>query len=136
MELQKGQSYEVTVTKLLQRGVIVQINDTEDTEFIHISKLSAKFVSDISKIVNVGDTYTAIAVYNPEYSRVELSLKHINYAQHRKSHSAVHSMKSEQRKQSLDDMIAAADSVLKEKQRAMNYKPQKSRRRNFDRKES
>lgn len=136
MELQKDKSYEVTVTKILQRGVIVQIDGMEDTEFIHISKLSTKFVSDISKIVNVGDKYTAIAVYNPEYSRVELSLKHINHAPHRKSHSTVHSMKSEQRKQSLDDMIAAADSVLKEKQRAMNYKPQKSRRRNFDRKES
>lgn len=137
MELQKGKAYDVIVTKILQRGIIVQIEDSEDTEFIHISKLSTKYVSDISQIVNVGSTYTAIGVYDDVRNKVGLSLKHVDRVQYTKDGSKVFYRKdfsgNPAKQKSLDDMIAAADSTLREKQRAMgsnSYIKPRGRRRN------
>lgn len=62
--LEVGKEYQVIVKKILVNGIIVQINDTKFTDFIHISKISESFVCDINEYVHVGDTLTAIAVKN------------------------------------------------------------------------
>lgn len=128
MNIQEGQVYKVVVTKILPRGIIVQIQNTSDTEFIHISKLSVKFVSDISKLVTVGDKLEAICIQGKD--RLELSLQHLHLES---------LYKHVERKQlppkkstSVEDMIAAVERDFKEKQRASDSRlrrKQKSNRR-------
>lgn len=119
MNIQPGQEYAVTVTKLLSRGIIVQINGTGDTEFVHISKLSVKFVSNIASLVHVGDKLNALCIQGKD--KAELSLQHLhleslnNDVERKKS--LPHKTNAKPQQQSLDDMIAAAERDLHEKQR-------------------
>lgn len=54
--LELGKEYAVRVTKVLNKGVIVEfVHDTDTTGFIHISKLSRQFISDINSYISVGD---------------------------------------------------------------------------------
>lgn len=118
MSIKPGQEYPITVTKLKERGIIVQIDGTPDTEFIHISKLSTKFVSNIASLVAVGDKLIAIAIEGKD--KTELSLQHLHLEslnkteRHKKSSNKTNDATST--KPSLDDMIAAAERDLKEKQ--------------------
>ena len=118
MNIQEGKMYYVTVVKLLAKGIIVQINGTADTEFIHISKLSVKFVPDISKLVRVGDILEAVCVQGKD--KLELSLHHLHLEslyKHVEDKNLLSEKLSSPQPASLDDMIAAAERDFKEKQR-------------------
>lgn len=76
MQLTVGKKYDVSVIKVNKNGIIVRMVDGS-TQFIHISKLSTKFIDDINKYVKVGNKYYAIAVESEEKG-AELSLIHLN----------------------------------------------------------
>lgn len=109
MELKIGQKYEIEVIKILKYGIIVKLDD-ESTQFIHISNLSDKFISDISDILNVGDRRLATGVSGNKYP-VELSLKR----------SSRHNRSTIQDHKSLDDMIANSNEVYADKTKSMLY---------------
>lgn len=132
--LEIGTEYQVIVNKILANGIIVQIKDTKFTDFIHISKISTNFVSNINDYVNVGDILTAIAVKslakrNDEHDGFELSLQHLQLKSlyDNTCYSCVddNSNTSEKR---LNDMILDADNSLKDKLRAMQRRSQKRRK--------
>lgn len=133
MNIQEGQVYNVVVTKILPRGIIVQIQGTSDTEFIHISKLSVKFVSDISKLVTVGDKLEAVCIQGK--GRLELSLQHLHLEslyKHVERKQLPPKKSTKQKSTSVEDMIAAVERDFKEKQRASDSRlrrKQKSNRR-------
>lgn len=133
MNIQEGQVYKVVVTKILPRGIIVQIQGTSDTEFIHISKLSVKFVSDISKLVIVGDKLEAVCIQGKD--RLELSLQHLHLEslyKHVERKQLPPKKSTKQKSTSVEDMIAAVERDFKEKQRASDSRlrrKQKSNRR-------
>lgn len=133
MNIQEGQVYKVVVTKILPRGIIVQIQGTSDTEFIHISKLSVKFVSDISKLVTVGDKLEAVCIQSKD--RLELSLQHLHLEslyKHVERKQLPPKKSTKQKSTSVEDMIAAVERDFKEKQRASDSRlrrKQKSNRR-------
>lgn len=79
MKLELGKRYPVKILKVIRAGVIVQVGEfrPDDTAFIHLSKISKKFVDDPSKFVTVGRTYEAEAVKG-SVNDVELSLLHMN----------------------------------------------------------
>lgn len=119
MELKIGQKYEIEVIKILKYGIIVKLDD-ESTQFIHISNLSDKFISDISDILNVGDRRLATGVSGNKYP-VELSLKR----------SSRHNRSTIQDHKSLDEMIANSNEVYADKTKSMLYPitPGKRRRK-------
>lgn len=131
MKIQEGQMYEITVVKILPKGIIVQIKGTSDTEFIHISKLSTKFVSDISKLVQVGDCFEAICVKGS--TRLELSLKHLNLESLYKNVDRNCLEKHNQPKSSLDEMIASAEAIFKDKRRDADARLKRRRMSGFKR---
>lgn len=127
MDLKVGQTYDVTVVKILGFGAIVALEDGS-TELIHISNISDKYIADVSDFVDVDHTYSAMCIEGKVKSE-ELSLKHLNlvsrsprsndaeYKQkgtRRKSSSADHkSIKSDST--SLEDMIANSNSQFEDK---------------------
>lgn len=131
MDLQLGNKYKVTVTRILQRGIVVQFLNTSDTEFIHISKLSTKFVSDISKLVHVGDCFEAVCVKGS--TRLELSLKHLNLESLYKNVDRKCIENYDQQKPSLDEMIASAESIFKDKKRDTDARLRRRRKSGFKR---
>lgn len=131
MDLQLGNKYKVTVTRILQRGIVVQFLNTSDTEFIHISKLSTKFVSDISKLVQVGDCFEAVCVKSA--TRLELSLKHLNLESLYKNVDRKCLEKHDQPKPSLDEMIASAEAIFKDKRRDADARLKRRRKSGFKR---
>lgn len=131
MDLQLGNKYKVTVTRILQRGIVVQFLNTSDTEFIHISKLSTKFVSDISKLVQVGDCFEAVCVKSA--TRLELSLKHLNLESLYKNVDRKCLEKHDQPKPSLDEMIASAEAIFKDKRRDADARLKRKRKSGFKR---
>lgn len=130
MNIQSGQVYAITVTKILPRGIIVQITGTEDTEFIHISKLSVKFVSDISKLVRVGDKLEAVGIQGKD--RTELSLQHLHLESlnNNVERKKLPTKNTATKQPTLDEMIAAADRDFKEKQRMTDSRLRHRRRSN------
>ncbi len=74
-----GKEYEVKVVRMLSKGIVVRIlsEESDNTEFIHLSKISSKFVSDVSDFVSMGEVLTAKAVES-EIRGAELSLIHLN----------------------------------------------------------
>lgn len=131
MDLQLGNTYKIVVTRILQRGIVVQFQDNLDTEFIHISKLSTKFVSDISKLVQVGDCFEAVCVKSA--TRLELSLKHLNLESLYKNVDRKCLEKHDQPKPSLDEMIASAEAIFKDKRRDADARLKRRRKSGFKR---
>lgn len=73
MKLVVGETYAVTVEKILPYGAIVKMSDGT-TQLIHISNISERFVKDINDYVKVGETIQADCIkgnVKPE----ELSIK-------------------------------------------------------------
>lgn len=124
MGIEVGKLYRVTVVKILHHGIIVQIDNTADTEFIHISKLSHSYISNISDVISVGDVADALCINSG--GRVELSLQHTQLPGMCTKSQTTHTTSS------IDDMIAAADCVLQEKQLA--YKNRLTRKHSSKRK--
>ena len=121
-----GEHYSVTVTKILERGAVVQINGTDKTAFIHISKVAPEFVQNIAEYLEVGQTYDAECL---EPDKPELSLKHLKLKSKFKEQDVKRPAPA--KKQSLDDMIAKMNAAYAEKQRkskgAYNTPPRKRR---------
>ena len=111
--LEIGKSYSVKPIKFTSKGIIVHISDTSYTAFIHISKLSNEFVTNVASVVKLGQIYEAKCVRGN--FGAELSLKHLNLS----SSDDVGGV-SDFKPQSLDDMIFAANSTLKDKQSTSN----------------
>lgn len=73
MKLVVGETYDVTVEKILPYGAIVRMKDNS-TQLIHISNISERFVKDVNDFVAVGETLKADCIagkVKPE----ELSIK-------------------------------------------------------------
>lgn len=134
MNIQEGQMYGVTVVKILPKGIIVQIQGTSETEFIHISKLSVKFVSDISKLVQVGDKLEAMCIQGKE--KLELSLQHLHLEslyKHVERNKLSPENNTSQQTTSVDDMIAAAERDFKEKQKAIDSRSKRKHKSGYTR---
>lgn len=126
-------NYNVQVIKILTKGIIVELTDYPDeTAFIHISKISTKFVDDVNNFVKLGDTFEAKGI-SSDISGIELSLLHLdiqpakyrNTAQHNtyKSADSLNNTKAKlpkPSKSSIDSMIEAANDDYLDKQRALS----------------
>ena len=71
-----GKIYPVTVLAITQYGVIVQVDDTNFTAFIHISKVIRGFCNDPHDYVAVGDKLDAMG--NTHGKKPELVLTHLD----------------------------------------------------------
>ena len=118
MTFTKDEHYNVTVTKIMERGAVVTISGSDRTAFIHISQISKSFVQNIAEFLEVGKTYDAICT-DPD--RPSFSLHHLKL---RSLYKVEGDRKSDQRDSgrqhgpmSLDDMIARANASLADKQK-------------------
>lgn len=67
------------VTGIESYGIFVKI-DEETTGLIHISEIANRYISNITKYVNVGERiYTKVIDYDSENNRLKLSIKGLNY---------------------------------------------------------
>ena len=112
-----GEHYPVTVTKIMERGAVVSIQGTDKTAFIHISKVAAAYVQNISEYLEVGQTYDAECL---EADKPELSLVHLNLRSKFAAQERPKVKQDKKREMSLDDMIAKANAVFKDKQHKKN----------------
>ena len=144
MELVLGQKYEVTVKYIKPRkGIVVEFLDVPDeTAFIHVSRISDKFVANIEDFVTCGEILIAECVEGLAHP-LELSLKHLNLESRTSSkprskatptigvvshgrratsnyHSAIKEVERMMSKlaPTLDDMIEQSNQVLQDKMRA------------------
>ena len=78
MNLQIGNTYQVTVTEILPIGAVVTMEDNT-TELIHISNIADCFVRNVGDYVSVGHSYTATCkegkVHPAELSLIPLHLE-------------------------------------------------------------
>lgn len=79
MELLLGQRYEIVVRYIKhKKGIIVEfVDNPEETAFIHVSRISDKFVANIEDFVTCGEILLAECVKGLVHP-LELSLKHLN----------------------------------------------------------
>jgi predicted RNA-binding protein with RPS1 domain len=122
-----GEHCIVTVNKILERGAVVSINGTDKTAFIHISKISSAYVTNIAEYIDIGQSYDAECL-DPE--KPELSLKHLNLRP--KFSEPSKDSPDRRREMSLDEMIAKANAAFQDKQRKKGTlnKPPRLRRKN------
>lgn len=75
MQLVVGDMYEVTVSHIVNAGIVVKLSDNS-TQLIHLSNISDQFVRSPADYVRPGDKYEAecICGFN---GKVQLSLKHL-----------------------------------------------------------
>lgn len=134
--IEEGKIYDITVTKILSKGIIVQINDSEFTEFIHVSKISHEYVSNINEFVKVGDRLTAYAIKRnshknrnePELSLLHLHLQsssNISFSTDARTHSSESSAETR-----LEDMIQSANLTLRDKLQTLQTRTER-RRKNY-----
>ncbi len=76
MEIDIGDIYVCRVKKLLQHGIIVEINNSEKEGFVHISELSKRWVRDVKNVAKEGDRIVCKVLKIGPLS-VELSAKRI-----------------------------------------------------------
>lgn len=137
MGVKIDEEYLVTVISIRSKGIVVQPENEPETEFIHISKISPAFVSDISNFVKVGDKLVAKGVKS-DIKNVELSLLHLelhpsktNTDSRSKDQYSRKSIKQVVRRQpvaaiqadvplTLEDMIKQSNSQFQERQQALN----------------
>lgn len=137
MGVKIDEEYLITVVSIKSKGIIVKLDNESETEFIHISKISPAFVSDISNFVGVGDKLVAKGVKS-DVKNVELSLLHLNLnpsksnadskpkdQYNRKSTKKAIGRQSVPAIQNdlpptLEDMIKKSNSQLQEHQQALN----------------
>lgn len=103
MQTEIGCSYDAIVVKIMAKGIVVEFDNTQDTGFVHISKLSKDYIKNISDVVNIGDRIkvycvkSSISECGSELSLIDIATPPVS------------------KKPTIDDMIASADIVLKEK---------------------
>ncbi len=129
--IELGKEYQVAVIKILDRGIVVQLKDTQYTEFIHISKLSTRYVSDIHAYVKVGDEFSALCIQGD--GKRELSLKHLQLAPIYENAGSKKELTEEdsntKTKSHLDEMIAASNLSLMEKLNTMQARAVRKHRK-------
>lgn len=132
MQLEVNKEYTVTVQKILKTGIIATVDGSEDTEYIHISKISKDYVQDIEEYVSIGDVLNAKAIFHKD--KPELSLQHLPLKRKQPKSIYIPPTPNNSSNKSLDDMIAAANASLKDKiGRSVN---QPSRKRKNKRRQS
>lgn len=145
-QLEVGKHYNVTVINIVRAGVIVEIDGTNHTELIHVSKLSDDYVKNISDIVEIGMSLDALCIEGTIPGRLELSVKHLklhslynNVSKSNPKHkhsskkncfkeSNKHSHKQSSSTSSIDNMIAAYNKECEDRQRHLKNKPTKRKR--------
>lgn len=127
--IEEGALYPVIVTKLLARGVVVKLEDTGKTEFIHISRISNQFVSNITDYVNIGQSFVAQGVKGRDGMN-ELSLIHLNLNQQEPSKQVLPKVANESSADKrLDEMIAAAELSMYDKVGRIQPRTERQRRK-------
>lgn len=124
--------YSVIVTKLLTRGIIVQVGETGNTEFIHISRISKQFVSNITDFVSVGTCLTTKGVSGKD-GKIELSLIHLNLSKNGGQTDLPNESDKTCSCKNLDDMIAVAELSMHDKIGKLPSKAERKRRRRNNR---
>lgn len=120
MELVVGKKYDVVVIKIVEKGVIVELED-KSTEFIHVSQLSNRYVSNIEDIIAIGDSKTASCIKGKVKS-AELSFK-----ESKVDHKPTKSYWLEpSARPDLDEMIEASNRHYQEK---MSSKGRRNRKK-------
>ena len=127
MDLKLGKVYHVIVTKILTRGIIVSHAGVEDTEFIHISNLSAKFVSNINDIIKIGDEVDALCVTGKISGSPELSLRHLNCNSSYNTRGKK-PQPSTSPVDSFESMLAASNKCLEAKMRTLESRSKRRRK--------
>lgn len=113
-----GNKYTVSVIKILDKGLIVRILGTSETQLIHISKLSHEYIEDINTFAKLGDVFEALCING--FSKPELSIKALSKPKIQKKINSPKSSKlkvdlHQENHLSIDDMIASAEATLKDK---------------------
>lgn len=127
--IKEGALYPIIVTKLLARGIVVQLEDTGKTEFIHISRISKQFVSNITDYVNIGQSFVAQGVKGRDGMN-ELSLIHLNLNQQEPSKQVLPRVVEEpSANKRLDEMIAAAETSMHDKVGRIQARAERKRRK-------
>ena len=121
--LKLGNCYNVTVAKIMDRGAIVSVEGENETQFIHISKLSSGYVRAVEDVVSIGTTYKAKCVMNTKLNKLELMIMP----------KTINPMPSRQKSQSksmsdLDKMIKAAQNAFSDKQKSADSRMKRRRR--------
>lgn len=132
--LAEGEIYNLTVTAVKERCLVVMIDGTEYTAIIHISNLSNRFITNISEFADVGTHLRAKAV--KRNGNVELSVKDLESNQSdiqpkqysrrpsQPTRSPQTHRQNPKRKQpqgsDLDRMIASCEASFKDKMRDRN----------------
>lgn len=121
--LKLGNCYNVTVAKIMDKGAIVSVEGENETQFIHISKLSSEYVRAVEDVVSVGTTYKAKCVMNTKLNKLELMMLP----------KTINPMSSRQKSQSktmsdLDKMIKAAQNAFSDKQKSADSRMKRRRR--------
>lgn len=134
--IKPNETYPVTVKGLLPQGIIVQLDGTEYTTLIHISKIARRYVSEPAEFVSVGDKYKALGHIGGK--RPELILSHLDLQPKRTAEQvrkpnrtpvAEEYVPKQHVPRSLDEMISEANRAYKDKT-ASKDKQSRPRRRN------
>lgn len=136
-----GKIIPVTVVAVTGSGVIVQVDNTEYTAFIHISKIANDYVKDVNDYISIGDKFSAKGIRSgakPELILSHLDLKPVykkaepkkEYKPKQPIQPAPEQFTSTQHiPKSLDDMIADANRSYKDKFSSKDKGLQKPRKR-------
>lgn len=145
MEFKQYSIHTVTVYSAAAKGVVVELSDGS-REFIHVSKLSDRYVADPVEYAVIGEAWKVAAVWSERCQKMELShrISDIRLAesinQQQDGHVALaNSLNTVQkaapvsdngkRQSTLDEMIESANRVLADKRRVKSDKTQYRRRR-------
>lgn len=125
--IHSGELYPVTVLTTTAKGIIVHLDNTEYTAFIHISKIAKGFVYDVNDYVSQGDKFDALGTNRGD--KPELILSHLDLKPKTKSTPVSEKYTPSQHiPKSLDDMISDANKSYKDKFGSKEAK-QRSRKR-------
>ena len=128
MDLELDKVYPVKVTKILQKGIIVELED-QSTQFIHVSQISDKFVADPNNFVHVDSIYQAKGIKG-KARPIELSLKHLKLSPIVGS-STTPVTKEHKKKQNSTNIPSDLDAMIQKSQQVMLDKfASKTKRRN------
>lgn len=125
MNLQIGNTYDVTVVKILPVGAVVRLEDGS-TELVHISNIADCYISDVADFVSVGNEYVATCEEGNNRP-IQLSFKPLGLKSQRvDSDERSNYHKPATKNANLDEMIDSANSSYAEKQ---TYEKKRSQRR-------
>lgn len=131
--IEVGKSYPITVAHITAKGIIVNIDDTDMTSFIHISKIANAFVDNIGDYVAVGEQYNAIGISTDNGK--DLSLQHLNLKKKVPETDSQHQIQTPRKEyqhfKSLDDMIEQANASYRDKRGSQSDNTRGKRRKPY-----